>query len=137
MSAKSISLDTSFVMRLLVSQPPDTFRLASRFLAEKLAAHVAVHVSDLVLAEAYFALQAYYQLPKAAALATLAKFTRHSGVTVTPVARTVLALPNLASAKPGFVDRLIHGESRAGGHTLVTFEKAAKKLAGTIVVMTE
>jgi len=134
MSRGSISLDTSFVMRLLVCEPPDVFRLASRFLAEKRAAHVAVHVSDLVLAEAYFALQADYQLPQSAALATLAKFTRHGGVTVTPVARAVLALPNLASTKPGFVDRLIHGESRAGGHTLVTFEKAVKKLPGTIVI---
>ena len=134
MSRGSISLDTSFVMRLLVCEPPDIFRLASRFLAEKRDSMVAIHVSDLVLAEAYFALQAYYQLPKAAALATLAKFTRHSGVTVTPVARAVLALPNLASAKPGFVDRLIHGQCRAGGHTLVTFENAAEKLAGTIVI---
>jgi predicted nucleic-acid-binding protein len=136
MSRESISLDTSFVMRLLVCEPPDIFRLATGVLAEKLAARVAIHVSDLVLAEAYFALQTYYQLPKAAALATLAKFTRHSGVTVTPVARAVLALPNLASAKPGFVDRLIHGESRADGHTLVTFEKAAQKLPGTIVIPT-
>ena len=137
MSGKSVSLDTSFVMRLLVCEPLEIFRLASRFLAEKRAAEVAIHVSDLVLAEAYFALQGYYQLPKAAALATLAKFTRHSGVTATPIARAVLALPNLASAKPGFVDRLIHGASRAGGHTLVTFEKAAKKLPGAIVIATE
>ena len=44
--------------------------------------------------------------------------------------------PNLASAKPGFVDRLIHGTSHADGHTLVTFEKTAKKLPATIVLPT-
>ena len=134
MSDGPISLDTSFVLRLLISQPPAHFRRASRFLAEQRAAGVAVHVSDLVLAEAYFALQTFYQLSKADALIALAKFTQHSGVAVTPTARAVLALPNLARAKPGFVDRLIHGASRASGHTLVTFEKAAKKLAGTIVL---
>ena len=52
------------------------------------------------------------------------------------VAGAVLLGPNLASAKPGFVDRLIHGTSHADGHTLVTFEKTAKKLPATIVLPT-
>ena len=128
------SLDTSFVLRMLVSQPVSQFRLASRFLEEQRSAQASVHVSDLVLAEAYFALLSFYQLPKTDALAALAAFIRHSGVTVTPVASAVLALPNLASAKPGFVDRLIHGESHDNGRTLVTFVKAAKKLPATLVL---
>lgn len=130
----SISLDTSFVMRLLVSQPPELFLIASVFLAKQRAAKVPVHVSDLVLTEAYFALQAFYQLSKSDAIDALASFGESSGITVSPIAREVLALPNLASAKPGFVDRLIHGESHAGGRTLVTFEKSARKLADTVVL---
>lgn len=132
----NISLDTSFVLRLLVAKPLDQYYLASRFLQEQRAAQGSIHVSDLVLAEAYFALQTFYQMPKADALAAIANFTRHSGVTTTTVARAVLALTNLASAKPGFVDRLIHGTSHAAGHTLVTFEKAAKKLPATVVLPT-
>lgn len=53
------------------------------------------------------------------------------GFTVSWNATDVLALPNLSAAKPGFVDRLIHGASHGQGHTLVTFEKAAKKLPAT------
>ena len=136
MTPGNFSLDTSFVLRLLVAQPLDQYHLAARFLQEQRAAQGALHVSDLVLAEVYFALQAFYQMPKAGALAAIAAFTRHSGVTLTSVARAVLALPNLASAKPGFVDRLIHGTSHAAGHTLVTFEKAAKKLPTTVVLPT-
>lgn len=45
-----------------------------------------------------------------------------------------LALPNLASAKPGFVDRLIHAASQTANTTLVTFEKAAAKLPDTLVL---
>ena len=136
MSDGHLSLDTSFVIRLLVSEPPELFRLAASYLLDRRAAGQAIHVSDLVLAEVYFALQSYYQLSKADALAALANFTRHSGVTVTPVARAVLALPNLGRAKPGFVDRLIHGASHASGHTLVTMEKAARKLPATVVLAT-
>ena len=134
MISGSTSLDTSVVLRLLVAEPPDQYQRATRFLQRQLAGHLAVHVSDLVLAEAYLALQAFYHLPKADALQSLALFAWHSGVTVTPVARAVLALRNLAVAKPGFVDRLIQGTSQTDGHTLVTFEKAAQKLPATVVL---
>ena len=46
----------------------------------------------------------------------------------------MLAQPNLATAKPGFVDRLIHGGAQSAGHTLVTFEKTAKKLRYTLLL---
>jgi predicted nucleic-acid-binding protein len=128
------SLDTSVVLRLLVSEPPELFRQASQFLSEQRATGTPIHVSDMVIAEAYFALQTFYRLSKADALAAIASFTIHSGVQASPVAATVLAQPNLANAKPGFVDRLIYGTSHASGHTLVTFEKAAKKLPGTRVL---
>ncbi len=134
MIAGSASLDTSVVVRLLIGQPTAQYREATQFLQEQLAAQRVVHVGDLVLAESYFALHGFYQLSKADALAALGLFAQHSGVTVTPVARTVLAQPKLATAKPGFVDRLIHGTSHAAGDTLVTFETAARKLPSTLVL---
>ncbi|MGI8601773.1 MAG: PIN domain-containing protein [Verrucomicrobiales bacterium] len=134
MTSGSLCFDTSVVMRLLARDPKDQYHRASAFLKEQLTAGVSVLVPDLVLVEAYFALQAFYQLPKKEALAALDLFARHSGATVTPVARAVLAQPNLATAKPGFVGRLIHGTSHAAGHTLVTFDKAAKKLPSTFLL---
>ena len=124
-------LDTSVVMRLLMREPVDQFQIAADFLRKQRAARRAVRVSDLVLAEAYFALQAFYQVPKADALEAIRQFVRHSGVVVGESASNVLAIPNLANAKPGFVDRLIHGSALEDGHTLATFEKAARKLPST------
>ena len=48
-------------------------------------------------------------------------FIQHSGVVVTQTAHDVLAIPNLAAEKPGFVDRLIFGDCQARGRSLVTF----------------
>ena len=127
----TVCLDTSVVMRLLVREPAGQFQIAVEFLAKQRAARRSTHVSDLVLAEAYFALQAFYKIPKADALEALRQFVRHSGVIVGASTTNVLATPNLANAKPGFVDRLIHGAAREEGHTLVTFEKAAHKLPAT------
>ena len=128
-------LDTSVVLRLLVGQPLDQYQVAMSFLSEAVTKHQPVHVSDLVLAEAYFALQGHYHLPKADALKALELFIKHSGVTASPVATRVLGQPNLASAKPGFVDRLIHGICHAEGLTLVTFEKAARRLPSTHLLL--
>lgn len=124
----AVCLDTSVVMRLLVREPVEQFQIAADFLAKQLANRRAVRVSDLVLAEAYFALQTFYQIPKSDALEAIRQFVRHSGVVIGASALKVLAIPNLANAKPGFVDRLIHGSAVADGHTLATFEKAARKL---------
>jgi predicted nucleic-acid-binding protein len=134
MSADLKSLDTSVVLRLLVGEPATQFQIAIQFLTDQLSKKIEVFVGNQVLSEAYFALQYYYKIPKAEALEMLHGFTTGSGITTTKVAEDVLALSNLASAKPGFVDRLIHGESLSTGHTLVTFEKAARKLSDTQVL---
>lgn len=131
---ESYHLDTSVVMRLLVQEPADQYTRAAGFLEEKLLAGADAFVCDLTLAEAYFALQSFYGVPKAKALELLAGFITIPGIIPSNHARSILALPNLASAKPGFVDRLIHGSAVSDGQTLVTFEKAARNLAGAIVL---
>lgn len=134
MIAGPSSLDTSVILRLLVGEPAFQYRVAQSFLDEQLAEGNPVFACDHVLAEAYFALQSFYGIPKSEALAVLLRFTRKSGVTVSTVAAEVLELPGLATAKPGFVDRLIHGASQCTGQTLITFEKSAKKLPATLVL---
>ena len=134
MNREILNLDTSVVMRLLVQEPVDLYRTAAVYLEEKLTSQVPVHVCDLVLAEAYFALQAFYGMPKAVALEVLIGFAATNGLIFSSHARAVLATKNLAKAKPGFVDRLIHGAGHLAGQALVTFEKAASKLPGTVVL---
>ncbi len=134
MIAGPCSLDTSVVMRFLVGEPVSQYWLARAWIEEQLAAKYPVHVNDHVLAEAYFALQSFYGISKPEALTILLKFSEKSGVIISVLASEVLAFPGIATAKPGFVDRLIHGASQSAGHTLVTFEKSAKKLPATLVL---
>lgn len=134
MNFEKVSLDTSVVIRLLVGVPADQAKVAKDFVSERIARNDSLNISDLVLSEAYFALQTFYKIPKSDALEMISLLSAWSGFDITPNAVNVLALPNLSSAKPGFVDRLIHGASHGQGHTLVTFEKAAKKLPATHVL---
>lgn len=134
MSRESYALDTSYVLRFLTFDPHPQYLEAAAFYEEASAAGVRLVVSDLVLAEAYFALQHHYDFPKDEALKALAAFAAKRGIETSASAQALIMQPDLATANPGFVDRLIHGASHAAGHVLVTFEKASRKLPRTRVL---
>lgn len=127
-------LDTSFVVRLLTGEPLSLFEEAADFVRRRTPSDRRLAVCDLVLAEAYFALQHHYHYPKAEALAALRAFAEHPGIQVSAAAEKTLALPDLGSSQPGFVDRLIHESACEVGATLGTFEKSAGKLPHTLVL---
>ena len=134
MKKKGYSLDTSFTIRLLTRDPINLFERAATFLRKHTGKNIRCTVSDLVLAELYFALQYHYGFSKADALAALLAFSKHPAIALSTHAKLTLQLPGIASAKPGFVDRLIHGSCNIDGITLVTFEKAARALPNTLVL---
>ena len=123
----SVGLDTSFVLRLLVGEPADQASVALATLAKLRARGVRPLVSDLVVAEAYFALQHHYDVPKAEALAALAELIHGDEVDGMGVAGEVLRTPSLASAKPGFVDRLICRQYEKQAQETLTFERAGRR----------
>ena len=128
------SLDTSFVIRLLTGEPTSLFKLAAGFLDKAASQGDRLYLDNLVLAESYFALQFHYHFSKNDALDSLKLLVKNPTIEISPAAKSVLAMHGLATGKPGFVDLLIHAESRSNGNKLVTFEQASRKLDGTIVL---
>ncbi len=123
-----LSLDTSVVLRIVTGDPRRLAVVAARRLEQALLRGDVVVVPDLVVAEAYYALQHHYGLTKSHAITTLRAFLDAAGVSGGS-AREVLAQPGLASAKPGLVDRLIHADAAARADVMLTFERSAAKLA--------
>lgn len=120
--------DTSFLMRILTNHPRP---LATKVIMEAYGRVQDGHlfeISDLTLSEAYYSLQASYGVSKADALTLLRKISEAKGFVVSKHAKDVLAIPNIAKASPGFVDRLIHGEYFADLKTTVACEKSFRKL---------
>jgi predicted nucleic-acid-binding protein len=128
------SLDTSVIMRLLTGQPPDLAATARRYMAETEQAGAKVFVSNLVVMEAYFACQHHYGMAKHAVLAGLHGLLSVPTFVVHPELLPLLATEGLATAKPGFLDRLIHTEATTAGLPLVTFEKAAARLPHALLL---
>jgi predicted nucleic acid-binding protein len=129
-----IGLDTSVVLRLLLGQPVEQAQRALAFLEESARRGDQVVVSDLVVAEAYFALQHHYGVPKKEALVALRQMFAEGEIESQGVAAAVLETAGLASAKPGLVDRLIQGGYVGAGGAMATFEKAAGKLKSVSVL---
>jgi predicted nucleic acid-binding protein len=124
----TVGLDTSVVLRLLVGKPEDQSERAIEFLEILARQGEQPVVSDLVVAETYFALQHHYGVPKSEALHALRGMFIEGEIASSGAADKVLATAGLATAKPGFVDRLIHHAYTQGGGSMATFEHSAKKL---------
>jgi predicted nucleic acid-binding protein len=129
-----VGLDTSVLLRLLTGEPAPLAALAARRVEASLVAGDTVLVSDLVVSEAYFALQHHFGLSKAQAIGALRDFLRQSGVVAAGAAHDILATPNLAAAQPGLVDRLIHAEYAGVADEMLTFERSAARLPGAHVL---
>jgi predicted nucleic acid-binding protein len=121
-------LDASVVLRLLLGQPADQAARAVALLDELARGRFRAVVCDLVVAEAYFALQHHYGVSKQDALMGLRRLFADGEIEPLGAVAEVLAVDGLASAKPGFVDRLIHGAYAGASDEMVTFEKAVGKL---------
>ena len=128
------ALDTSVVMRLLTGHPSDLAQAARTYLAETAQSGSKVYVSNLVIMEAYFACQHHYKMPKADVLRGLHTLLSIPTFVVHPQLLTLLSTEGLATAQPGFLDRLIHAEASSAHLPLVTFEKAAARLADTVIL---
>jgi predicted nucleic acid-binding protein len=127
-------LDTSVVLRLLVGEPAEQAVQALNYLASHRAKGRICSVNDIVVTEAYYALCSYYAVPKREALKLLLEFLTSGEVQPLGRALQVLEQSLASSSKPGFVDRLIHANYQSDKAGLVTFEKAAGRLPGALVL---
>lgn len=122
-------------MRVLTGAPEAQAVTALRYLLDRRRAGDRILVSDMVVAEAYFALQHHYGVSKRDALEGFRELLTTSGIEATPEMTEVLATPDLESAKPGFIDRVIfRNYLRSGVEKMATFEKAGSKMPDVVVL---
>lgn len=128
-----VGLDTSVLIRLLIGLPPAQAATALEFVKEARATGRDVVVSDLVISEAYFALQTHYEVPKAEAIDALREVLRSGLVEPAEGPAVLEALERTARSpsNPGFVDRLIHAQYERMTARMASFERAAARLPAT------
>jgi len=130
----TVGLDTSVVVRLLVGAPAEQTARAVRFLDDLRRRGDRAVVSDLAVAEAYYAVHYHYGVRKGEALRALRGMFEDGEIASTGAAADVLASPGIASAGPGFVDRLIHRGYESAGSLMATFERASGRLPSVTIL---
>ena len=127
--------DTSIILRVLTGQPSSLAAIVRTRLESLWLSGAILDVCDLVVSETYFALQHSYGLTKESSLNALLKLSAHPGFRLSNQVVAALRTENLARAKPGFLDRVIHGTYVAGGDSIMlTCEKDSRKLANVEVI---
>jgi predicted nucleic acid-binding protein len=129
----AIGLDTSVVLRLLIGEPRPQMEAARRRIERALIAGEKVIVTDLVIAEAFYALRHHYGVPETVALGRLREFLGSHVVHLDP-AGAEEALGQGTRTQAGVVDRLIVARYRALGATTATFDLRQARLEGGVLV---
>ena len=127
-------LDTSVVLRLLTDTTDPLTEKARERIAELLVGGNTFFISDLVASETYYALQHHYGNTKEEAITALRAMAQADGFAFSPEATNALGAPDIWSANPGFVDRMLAGEYAAKGQVTLSCEKAFRKLDLTEII---
>lgn len=127
-------LDTSALMRIVTTDPPGIARAVARTLESIVASGGTIHVSDMVVQEAYHALQFHYGSTKENAVADLLALSKTPGFRFSDGAKAALAQPNAAHMSPGLVDRMIAAGYSAQGLQTISCEKSFRRLPSAVVV---
>ena len=127
--------DTSIILRVLTGQPTSLAAVVRTRLESLWLSGAILDVCDLVVSETYFALQHSYGLTKERALNALLKLSAHPGFRLSSQVVAALRTENLARAKPGFLDRVIHGTYVADDDSvMLTCEKGSRRLSNVEVI---
>ena len=127
-------LDTTVILRLLTGEPVKQFEKARRFIEEQLANGKKLFVSDLVIAESYFALHHHYQVPKDEAVQQLDKLLSSGIIHCAPGSVSQKVIKESINHKAGLVDQIIHEQYCLFTEHIASFDKSLCKLPGTIAL---
>jgi predicted nucleic acid-binding protein len=122
----SIALDTNVVLRLVTGRPEHQATAARALLEQLERIGATALVSDLVIAEAFYALRHHYRTPDSVALEQLTLLFEDPAVVGESAPAVLATLP--FGDDPGFVDRLILQHARDRQHRLLTFDRALAAL---------
>ena len=130
----SIGLDTTVVLRLLTAEPQKQFEKAKKFIAEQVTNNKKLFVSDLVVAETYFALHYHYEVPKPEAIEQLDRLLSSGIVHAAQGSVCQKVIKERLNHKAGFVDQIIHGQYFLLTEASASFDKLMCRLPGVIAL---
>ena len=118
----------------MTGEPVKQFEKARRFIEEQLADSKRLFVSDLVLAESYFALHYHYKVPKDEAVRELDNLLSSGIIHPIPGSVCQKVIKESVNHKAGLVDQIIHEQYCLFTEQIASFDKSMCKLPRTIAL---
>ena len=130
----TFGMDTSYLLRLLTGQPKELAEKALARYQEAVGRGDSFSVSDMVVTEAYYALQHHYGKSKEESIEALKGVSEDDSIAFSAGFESVIRLSNLAKASPGFLDRVLSADYRSRGQITISCEKSFRRLPDAEVV---
>lgn len=128
------ALDTSVLVRILANKPQPLVGYVIASVARRIANGDTMVVPDIILPEAYYAMQHHYGVDKGTIINSFRFLSLQSGFEFSEEAKNVLSLEGLEHANPGFVDRLICAGQQRNGISVLSCEKSFRRLPNAEVI---
>ena len=130
----TFGMDTSYLLRLLTGRPKELAEKALARYQEAVGRGDSFSVSDMVVTEAYYALQHHYGKSKEESIEALKGVSEDDSIAFSAGFESVICLSNLAKASPGFLDRVLSADYRSRGQITISCEKSFRRLPDAEVV---
>lgn len=128
------ALDTSVLVRILANKPQPLAGYVIASVARRIANGDTMVVPDIILPEAYYAMQHHYGVDKGTIINSFRFLSLQSGFEFSEEAKNVLSFEGLEHANPGFVDRLICAGQQRTGISVLSCEKSFRRLPNAEVI---
>ena len=128
------ALDPSVLVRILANKPQPLAGEVIASVARRIADGDTMVVPDIILPEAYYAMQHHYGVDKGTIINAFRFLSLQHGFEFSDEAKDVLSLEGLERVNPGFVDRLICAEQQRNGISVLSCEKSFRRLQNTEVI---
>jgi predicted nucleic acid-binding protein len=127
---KSVYLDTNVLVRFVTGEPEPQAREVAKFISAAESGKMKFCVLPMVLAEAVYVLNGFYQHPRAKVSTALSHLITCPGFQSPEQDRMILALQLFTETKIDFADCYLAAISKIDGTTIASFDRDFDKIQG-------
>jgi len=126
-------LDTSLILRLLTNDPPELAAKSLEVFRGAEEGRYILRVHPLVVAESFYTLRSFYQIPKQEVSQALRALLDREGIEVLEEEAVYLALQEAGSGGLSFVDAFLSHSAEAFDDGVATLDEKLAKRATKIL----
>jgi len=124
---KRVQLDTNVVLRFLLKDHEKLFAQAESLFREASAGRIQLLIRPVIVAETFFVLTSFYEIPRPEAAKVLHTFFEAAGISVDDEGGSLEALKRITSNKVSFADAYLIATAAQTGDTVASFDRGIHK----------